>query len=886
MKRVRFVPAAGWIGAFLLFSYLPADADEIPGPRAPTGLLLERLAEPLGIESPNPAMSWIVEHDEPDQYQTGYRVRVASRRALLEEGRADVWDSGPVRSEDSSNVRYAGPDLAPDGEYFWQVRIRDRDGRESPWSKPQRFVTAVGDRWHAVPIWAEAGEDGAEADFAFLRREFELPDRDIRSAVVHVTALSPEPAAQYVYRLYLNGTFVGCGPERGFAGIRRYNTYEVADLLKPGAANAVAALNYTAEERRFLLSMRVRFADGTEQILVSDESWRALDGSGIYVDGGNAGHDAYYHAPLEFINGPAYPFGWKAPGFDDAAWSPAVEKGSIDNLKASEQPNERKYLVAPARFVERGPGHYFIDFGRSVIGGFRLDGVVSEAGREVELRLGQELAGPREVRYNKRTGNTYREVWTLAGRTQTLTHWGYRSFRYAELIGAPEGLDETHVRAVVVRQPLDETESDFESSDRVLNDVWDMLKYSIRATGLDVYVDTHARERRNYEGDAYINQLSQYTFERQYAFPRYSMEYLYHRPTWPTEYKQISVMMAWNDYLYTGNADSLRKHYGLLREKTLEEFVNEDFLVEKEKDAGGRYGRDLVDWPRSLRDGYRFSPFNTVVNAFNYRAVRLLGRIAGVLGEEEDAAYYGELADNLAKAINDHFFDPETGAFRDGKGIDHHALHASVFPLALEAVRPEHVAPAAGHIAARGMRCNVYGAQFLLEALYRAGRGDAALSLMNAVEGNSWGHMMYRLGATIAGECWDPALKPNMSFSHGGWGSAPANNIARGLFGILPLEPGFARFRVKPQPGGLEWARIRKPTIRGPVEVEFADGEDWFVLTVSIPANTRATVYVPHPADEGTVAYVNGETREGRIADGYLVFDDVGSGAHRFATGR
>jgi alpha-L-rhamnosidase len=849
-------------------------------PAEPSGLLLDLLSVPLGIESSHPVMSWIVNHAEPNQYQTAYQIQVATTPRALEQDKPDTWDSGKILSAESSNARYAGPALRSNTVYFWRVRTWDRHDAVSPYSRPQMFVTDIRNEWQATPIWAAA--EGAEMpNFAFLRQEFEVPEKEIAHAIVHVTATSPEPASQYVYRLYINGRFVGCGPERGFNDEVRYNTYEVSEYLNPGS-NAIAALNYSTEDQKFILQMDIRFADGTTRTIASNESWRALNGDRIYVDGGNAGHRAYYHAPREFIQGPRYPFGWERSGFDDGAWPRAVEKEQVQNLRPSAQHNEQEFPIEPVRMIERAPGHYFLDFGRSLIGGFRLTEVVGEAGQEVEIRLGQELLGPQTVRFAKRTGNTYQEKWTLADGAQTLSNWGYRSFRYAEILGAPSGLSPANFQAVALRQPFDDTESSFESSDPVLNDIWEMLKYSIKATSLDVYVDTHSRERRNYEGDAYINQLSQYAVERQYAFPRYSIDYVHYRPTWPTEYKQISVMVAWNDYMFTGNADSLRAHYPILRQKTLEPFINADHLVEKPQDAGSPWGRDLVDWPNVLRDGYVFSDINTVVNAFNYRAVRLLGKIAGVIGEEEDARRYHELADHLQEAINEHLYDSEKGAFRDGKGVDHHSLHASILPVALGAAREEYLAPTAEHIFSRGMQCNLYGAQFVLEALYAAGRGDLALQRMNAIEGNSWGHMLYRLGATIATEAWDPSLKGNMTFSHGGWGSAPLNNIARGLFGIQPIEPGFARFQIRPQPGGLAWARYQMPSIKGPIRVEFITREDSLEMSVMVPVNTTADVYLPRMNKDHAAVAVNGEAKEGEITGEFVLIPKVGSGTHTF----
>jgi len=880
---IRVVTAIASI--FLVFTaaaFEPVHGAITGGPQAPSGLLLERMSTPLGIDHPAPAMSWVLEHSEAGQYQTAYQVQVATSVRALTQGEPDIWDSEQVASAESSNARYAGPELAPNMVYYWRVRYWDSNDAHSPFSEPQMFVTGMADTWQATPIWAARADGEGRANFAFLRREFAVPDKEVMHAIVHVTALSPEPASQYVYQLYLNGAFVGCGPERGFNGINRYNTYEISDLLEPGTRNVIAALNYTTEAHKFLLQLDIEFADGSRETIVSDPSWKALDGDAIYVDGGNAGHSSYYHAPREFIHAPRYPFGWKEDGFDDAEWPQAVATEAIDNLRASAKHNEEQHILEPMRLVERAPGHYFLDFGRSLIGGFRLHNVEGTAGQEVEIRLGQEVLAPHTVRYVKRTGNTYQEMWTLADGPQTLSNWGYRSYRYAEVIGAPPALETANFHALVLHQPFDPEDSHFESSDVVLNDLWELLKYGLKATSLDVYVDSHSRERRNYEGDAYINQLSHYAVERQYAFPRYSMEYLYHRPTWPTEYKQVSVMMAWQDYLYTGNADSLEAHYEVLQSNTLEAFLNDDYLVEKPENAGSPWGRDLIDWPNALRDGYQFSQVNTVINTFNYRAIALLGQIAGVLGREDDAARYTELAGKLQEAINAHFYDADQGAFRDGKGIDHHALHASIFPVALGAAREANLAQLAEHIFGRGMQCNLYGAQFVLEALYAANRGDLALQRMNALEGNSWGHMMYRLGATIPTEAWDPSLKGNMAYSHGGWGSPPANNIARGMFGIQPLKAGFNTFQVRPQPGGVNWAQLRKPSIKGAIDVEFIDRDEAFEMTVTIPVNTRADVYLPRRGADHAVVRVNGETREGELEGEYVKIAGVGSGTHTF----
>ena len=866
-----------------------ADADS-PPPGQPTGLLLDLNAEPLGVENTQPRLSWIVNDAGQNEVQTAYQVLVADSLDALANDEGNVWDSGKVASDDSTNVLYDGAALEPDSIYYWKVRTWDSNDQAGAYSEPQLFTSALKDTWQATPIWGviaeqeEVDEDAPTTTrgFLFLRHEFPVQDKPVYKAIAHVTALSPETAAQYVYRLYLNGEFVGSGPERGFNEINRYNTYDLTDMLQPGEDHALAALNYTTIDERFLFQMRILYEDGDSDLIVSNGDWMALDGNEAIVDQGNAGFGAYFHAPREGLNALHYPFGWKEVGFDDSDWHNAVEKDPIENLLASNTRNTELYPQAPARIVEKAENHYFIDFGRNILAGIQLD-VVGEAGQEVEVMVGEELLEPDAVRWDMRTGNTYHEVWTLKDGPQVLENFGYKVFRYAEIANAPAGFDADNIRALVLRHPFDDDEAHFESPDNVLNDVWELCKYSIKGTTLDVYVDTHTRERRNYEGDAYVNQLSHYAVAREFAFPRYSVEYLYYRPTWPTEYKPQSVMMAWEDYMHTGNPDSIDQYFDVLVENKLQtDYLNDDYLIEKEPNVGGlNPGRDLVDWPASQRDGYQFTDINTVVNTFNVEAVRNLGDLAEALGRDEDAATYQPKAENMRQALNTYLYDPETGRFRDGLDVDHYALHASAFPLGLGLVDEDKVDPVGEYSASRGMVVSVYGSQFLLAGLYLAGQDEAALGLMNAVDGNSWGHMMYNLGATMVTESWDPSQKGNMSFSHA-WASAPANQIPRGMFGIVPIEPAFRTFQIKPQPADLEWGQLRIPTIRGSISVAFEQDDDSFAFLAEIPANTRAMVYVPVKDAENAVITHNGEAVDAEVVDGFALIENVGSGQHSF----
>lgn len=174
------------------------------------------------------------------------------------------------------------------------------------------------------------------------------------------------------------------------------------------------------------------------------------------------------------------------------------------------------------------------------------------------------------------------------------------------------------------------------------------------------------------------------------------------------------------------------------------------------------------------------------------------------------------------------------------------------------------------------MACSVYGAQFLLDAVYEAGDGAYGLQLMGSTAERSW-YNMIRVGSTISLEAWDNKYKPNQDWNHA-WGAAPANLIPRKLMGIEPLDPGFGKIRIKPQPASLEWAEIQVPTIRGNVFMSFRNQPGYsFSMKLNIPANATAEVWLPFLTSKQKVI-LDGTDIPYRKNGNYVVIDGIGSG--------
>ncbi len=568
--------------------------------------------------------------------------------------------------------------------------------------------------------------------------------------------------------------------------------------------------------------------------------------------------------------------------------------------------------VRPREFTRRGESSYFCDFGRAAYAKLRLTATCeeSEAG-ELEVHVGEKKAGPKKV--DRSPGATVRHnAFTVDLKPGTHTYTldidphgvirlpdhlaGVTPFRYAELVDCPVPREDVEVVQMALFYPFNGSASLFQSGDPTLNDVWSLCKYTMKATNaFGIFIDGD-RERKPYEADAYINQLGYYCCDREYAISRYSHEYLLFHPTWPTEWSLHSVLMAHDDWMWTGNLESAERFYETLKAKTLRMLAREDGLIKTGKvtdkqvleqiHRGGPL-RDIVDWPRSERSDYVFKPVNTVVNAFHYRSLRDLADIARALGKEKEAKKLSERAAKVYETFNRKLYDADRELYVDGLGADHCSFHANMFALALGLVPEERQEHVVEFLKDGGMACSVYGAQYLLEAMYDTGNAAHALHLMTDQETDrSWPHMIHDMGTTVTAEAWDRKYKGNLDWNHA-WGAAPASIIPRKLAGIQPLKPGFRTVRIRPRPAGLEHFSMCMPTIRGTVSVEYySRGQQEMELRVTVPANSTAEVHVP--SLEREEIKIDGEKPEDvphveflRHEDGAPVYR-VGGGSYKF----
>mgnify|MGYP000035309893 FL=1 len=555
--------------------------------------------------------------------------------------------------------------------------------------------------------------------------------------------------------------------------------------------------------------------------------------------------------------------------------------GQSDNYIIS---TENKYVVErikPTVFKDHGDA-YFMDFGKAAFATLDFN-YTAKTPHTLTVHIGEMKDGDRvnrtpparsNIRYQAVTvdvvpGKTNYQIQIIPDTRNTLPNKAIAlpdgfpvlmPFRYAEVEGAQESVRADNFEQLAHFSYWDEQASSFESNNDILNQVWDLCKYSIKATTFNgLYVDGE-RERIPYEADAYLNQLSHYTTDREFAMARRTIEYFMEHPTWPTEWQQHVALLIYADYMYTGNTELIERYYEALKHKTLFELSNEDGLITSTKvteefmyKLGFKPGynkplTDIVDWPnanfmrsgnKGERDGFVFKPYSTVINAFFYENMKIMAEFAKMLGKTQEALDFEYRAAKAKKAINEQMFDAERGIYVDGIGTDHASLHANMMPLAFGLVPPEHYESVVDYVKSRGLACSVYGAQFLMDGLYNAGEEDYALDLLSSTDERSW-YNMIRVGSTITLEAWDYKYKVNLDWNHA-WGAVPANAIPRGLWGIKPKTPGFGIATIKPQMSKLKSSSIVVPTVRGQIKANYTyNGARLQTYEIEIPGNMVA----------------------------------------------
>lgn len=875
---------------------------------------------PLLIKEASPRFGWQLEGQQGTM-QSAYALEVTDDKGEL------VWQSGKVSSAASQLVPYAGEALLPMHTYRWRVRVWNEQDEASRWSRYATFGTAPTTEWLEKSQWIGAityadarmpegrkfhggalkkpevraawdAVDSLAWHSILLRKEF-TAEKCIEEATVYVCGLGH-------YELSLNGEKVGDGEFTplwsDYHKTVYYNAFDVTKQLRKGE-NALGMLlgngfYNIADRSRYrklqigfgpetmLLRLRIRYTDGSEQVVASDSTWR-YDLSPITFNTIYGGED--YDARLEQA-------GWSEAGFDDSAWRPAVvqeaPQGALTPQQAPPVKIMRRYTpqsihkLTPEE-VERATTQtkrtvdasaLLLDMGQN-LAGFPEIAVRGERGQKITLVVAEATTDSNATQ-QRQTGRQHYYTYTLKGEDRETWHprFSYYGFRYILLEGAVMKGMENPERLPVIEQihscfvhNAAEEVAEFESSNSIFNAAHRLIHNAVRSNMQAVWTDCPHREKLgwleqvhlngpgllyNYDLTTYLpkvmrdiadaqrpNGMIPTTAPNYVIFEGPGMDAFHDSPEW-----SITVIMAPFMYYETYGDDRLIREYY----PTMRRWV--DYLTSRAE--GNLIDFGLGDWYDygDFRAGFsRNTPVGLVASAHYYMALRYLVRAAELLGHDTDAKRYATLADEVRTAYNAHYFDPATAQYGTASQC------SNALPLFLDMVPEAHrqavIDNLLSDIEQHGWRLTTgdVGNRYLFQTLARNGLNEVMYRMHNHEEAPGYGFQL-KYGATTLTEQWDP--RQGSSWNHFMMGQID-EWFFRSLLGLRPDTngKGYREVTIAPEAvGDLQWVRGRYHSLYGDIRIEWQREQEQFTLQVELPANCRANILLPGDSTPQQVA--------------------------------
>lgn len=704
--------------------------------------------------------------------------------------------------------------------------------------------------WGKAMLTDGERESRPSATFApMLRYEF-VVDKSVKWARAYVTGLG-------YYELYLNGNKVGDRvldpPYTNFHKRIYYSTYDVTPYLKRGN-NCVGALlgnGWWNGIPHLLLQMHIRYADGTEQIVSSNADWRwarspILENS-LY-------HGEMYDARMEQP-------GWCEPGFaaprrGTKAWK-AVILNDMSNVTLSAQmmpPIKVTQILKPKWVSEPKPGVFVIDFGQNFSGWCRLR-VKGPVGTRVTLKYAEVLFEDGTVNQQNLRSARATDTYILKGEGIEVyePRFTYHGFRYVQVEGFPGRPDMDNLEGCVVHTSFAQR-GQFECSNPLLNQIQHNSQWGYRTNWHSVPTDCPQRdERQGWMGDAHMTaNMGLYNFSAESAYAKFlrdiadaqgedgrvpdTVPHVWGTNPGDPQWAGAYLFILWDMYRHTGAVHLLEQHY-----EGVKRYV--EMLRREAGDSCILTRNNYGDWVAVVE-----TPKDLISTGTYYLSVKVLADIARVLGRQADEKEYRALCQRIAQAFNARFWNADAQYYGNGSQF------SNIFPLYLGIVPEQNRQKVLDNVihditvTHRGhLSTGFIGTRYLLDTLTAYGRVDIAYMVASKDTYPSWGYMV-RMGATTIWELWKYEVGPGMN-SH----NHPAFGLVSGWFyeALAGIQPDPSRgdwehLIVRPHVvGDLVWAQASLDTVRGKAAVRWEKRPDALLLSVAVPVNSTASVYIP-----------------------------------------
>jgi len=671
-----------------------------------------------------------------------------------------------------------------------------------------------------------------------------------------------------------------------------YSGYVGYGLLAGHGPNRVGRYFY-GKTPALWVQLEIEFADGSKQFILSDSSWK-VTGDGPIREAdmimGEA-HDARREMP-----------GWDKPGFDASVWDSAIlaeQNGStpavfFDNtgpravdLGFRRPPVMQAYAAPPIRITEELPakriteaqsGVFIFDLSQNFAGIIRLK-LRGERGTQVKIRYGEmlhpdgrlmteNLRRARATDFYTLRGDPAGEVWQ--------PRFTYHGFQYVELTGLVERPDLDSVTGLVMHNdtPL---VGEFACSDGLLSQFWKNTQWTQRANFIEMPTDCPQRdERLGWMGDAqaYVRAASYNAdvaafftkwlddveeAQREFgAYPDYCPYPMGHGTpgkTFGTAWTDAGIICPWTIWQVYGDTEVVNRHWD-----SMSRFMDWRNATTAPDRSGASIGNTWGDWLNVNEP----TPIEYIDTCYHALTCRMMAQMAESTGRPVAADAYRQRFNTVRAAFAKNFVRADGRLSVDTQTAYVLALWVGLFPDGGESIGAARLAEKIRQNDTR-MTTGFLGTKPLLPVLTAHGYHNLAVRLFQSREFPSWGYEVAN-GANSVWERWDSYTREHgfngqngnqnasmNSFSHYAFG-AVTEWMFRDLAGIDTDGPGFQRMLLRPGVPALDpdapvkpinWVRAAYDSPHGQVRVHWRRTGPQLDYEVELPANTRATLFLP-----------------------------------------
>ena len=831
--------------------------------------------------------SWVIEAQGRDVIQKAYQLQIAQEESFQK----PVYDSGTVESNNSAHVFASGFQLKSAQHYYVRVKVECAGTKQNPewsdFSAPLFLISglAKAQEWQGKFITAEKPEEKDISKGTYVRKEFQL-DGKVAQCYLYATALG-------IYECYLNGSKVGKDVlTPGWTSYHKhlmYQTYDVTELVKKGE-NAIGAslgagwykglMGFKSERNNygtqtaFSCQLMIRYEDGREQVIASDESWKGHDSPVVFAE---IYDGEIYDARKEIPD-------WAMTGCDTESWHEvAVLPFDTNVLEAQTGSRVHELDEVKAKKIFTTPkGETVIDFGQNMSALLHVH-ATGKAGDVIKLHFFEVLDADGNAYFENLRKAKETLVYTF-GKDETITYrpsFTFMGFQYAQILSYPGKPEIQDFIAYAIHSDMGQS-GHLTTSNPELNQLMHNILWGLKSNFVDIPTDCPQRnERLGWTGDAQIFcrtatfLMNTYTFYRKWledvaadqtpdgGVPHVvpdiltgsqKEDWLVSQGTYAAAaWADVAVINPWNMYLAYGDKVILEKQYA-----SMKGWIN--FMKEHAKDYIWNFRLQFGDWVAlDAKEGsyYGATPNDLTCTAYFAYSTGLFVKTARILGEERDVEEYSALYRNIVRKFKTTFFDQRGEMTAQTQTAHIVALYFGLTPEKYVAQTVERLkellAKENGHLVT-----GFVGTPYFCHALSQNGALKQAYELLLKDDFPSWLYQV-KQGATTVWEHWDgkkpdgTMWSPDMnSFNHYAYGAIGEWMVrVMGGLEIDEKQAGYKHSILYPRVGGgLSFAEVQYDSVYGEIKVRWEDAnpvsekEGTITVTLQIPVNTTATIRV------------------------------------------